>query len=279
MKLGLHVTISKGIENTPLEAHKRGAEVFMMFSRSPQGGNKKELTPELIEKFNKNLKKTKITEFYIHAPYFINLGSSNKRIYLGSIGILRDVLERGSLLGAKYMMFHVGSGKDLGRKKGLKQSVKGIKEILKNYNGSTQLLIENSAGAGEILCDKFDEIGLIIKKVKNKNLGICFDTCHAFASGYDLRDKKTVDKTIKDFDKMIGLDKLKILHFNDSKVDLGANRDRHEIIGQGFLGKDGFKAIINHPKLKKLNGVLETSDVRDAKPKSLLLLKKLRRSN
>jgi deoxyribonuclease-4 len=279
MLFGAHVSIAGGVFNAPLNAAKIGCEVFQMFTRSPRGGKAPELTADVIKQFKQNIKLAKIKEFYIHSPYYINLASKSKRIYNGSIEVLRDDLERGSKLGAKYMMFHLGSAKDFGKKKSLQMVIQGINKILHNYKDSTQLLIENSAGAGEILGDTFEEIGFILSKIKNKTVGICFDTCHAFASGYDLRDKNTIDKTLKQFDQTIGLKKLKLLHFNDSKIELNSHKDRHEDIGYGKIGKKAFQLMINHPKLNKVNAIIETPREKLSDKKTIALLKKLRGMN
>jgi len=280
MLFGAHVSIAGGIQNSPKRSLDLGGEVFQIFSRSPRGGKAPEITSDIISEFNLNLKKYKQREFYIHTPYYINLGSSNNRIYYGSISVLGEELERGSKLGAKYLMTHLGSAKDLGEKKSFEKVVKGIKEVLKKHKGKTKFLIEIAAGAGKIIGDNFQEIANIIKEVEKKNdfknaLGVCFDTAHAFASGYDLRDKKLVKKTFDDFDKIIGLERLKLIHGNDSMVDFDSKKDRHENIGKGKIGLDGFRAIINDKRLKNINMIIETPGDGE-RVKDLEVLKKLR---
>jgi deoxyribonuclease-4 len=277
MLFGSHVSIAGGIFNAPENSAKVGGEVFQIFSRSPRGGRAPELTPEVLQQFKSNLKKFKQKEFYIHAPYYINLASGNNKIYYGSISILRDELERGSKLGAKYLMFHLGSGKEFGAEKSVEMAAAGLSKMFEDYRGTTMPLIENSAGAGAILGDSFEEIALILEKVKDKRLGVCFDTCHAFASGYDLRTKKDLDKTLADFDRLIGLEKLKLIHLNDSKTEFASHRDRHADIGYGLLGIESFKAIANNSKLKKVNAILETPEENIDYKKSLLLLNKVKK--
>jgi len=257
MKIGAHISAAGGVFNAPLNANQHNAECYQFFSRSPRGGPAPKLTPKIINQFQINNKKYNYTHYYIHAPYYINLASSNKRIYYGSIEVLRQELERGSQLGAIGMMFHIGSSKDLGEIQAINQTVKALKTILKDYKGSCQLLIEISAGAGKIIGDTFEEIAEIIKKtetIKTKNkIGVCFDTAHAFASGYDLRDKSAVTKTFNNFNKTIGLKRLKVIHTNDSKTDLNSHRDRHDHLGQGKIGKLGFQEIIKYFQKKKIN--------------------------
>lgn len=274
MLFGAHVSIAGGIENAPTNAAKISCEVFQMFSRSPHGGSKPIYTAEQIQKFKKNLKKHRLIDFYIHAPYYINLASSNNRIRYGSISAIRDELEIGSKLGAKFVMTHLGSAKDFGQRKSMALVIDAVKKILNGYTGSTELLLENSAGAGQIIGDRFEELGQILKKIKN--IGVCLDTCHAFASGYDFRTKNALEKTLAEFDKKIGLKHLKLFHFNDSLADIATNKDRHADIGTGFLGEQSFSFIINHAKLRHLNAIIETPALKMSDNKSLLLLKALR---
>lgn len=284
MFFGAHISIAGGIELAPERAGKLGCEVFQTFSRSPQGGPASKLTPEIVKKFKAGVKKYKLQEHYIHTPYYINLGSTNNRIYYGSISVIRDELERGTLLGSRYVMTHLGSAKGVGVKKAIAMVAQGLVKILSDYHGSTELLIEISAGSGEIIGDTFEEIAAVIesseKKLKRKNvLGVCFDTQHAFASGYDLKTPEALKQTLNKFDKTIGLKRLKMSHLNDSKTDIGSHVDRHENIGKGKLGLSAFETIIKELRLKNVNLILETprdekgSEIKD----ELRFLKNLRK--
>jgi len=277
MLFGAHVSIAGGIWNAPANAAAIGCEVFQVFVRSPRGGQPEPITNEQARLFQDECKKHEQAEWYVHAPYYINFASKKSRIRKSSIRAVREDLERASQIGAKYLMTHLGSFKDMGQKRGMKKVKEGLAEMLDTYQSSTKFLIEISAGAGEIIGDTFEELEEIIdsKELKKYNIGICFDTQHAFASGYDLRTKNAIDKTLKQFDKTIGLERLKMSHCNDSKVELGAKRDRHEHIGDGLIGKKGFEITINHPKLRKINFVLETKG--DKVEKDLKILKKLRK--
>ncbi len=283
MYFGAHVSTAGGIDLAPARAGNWGCEVFQTFTRSPQGGPAPKLTPEILEKFKAEMKTWNLHAHYIHTPYYINFASTNNRIRHGTISVIRDELERGTLLGSQYVMTHLGSARDVGLEKGIAMTVDGLSEILKTYKGTTQLLIEIAAGSGETLGDTFEEIATIIekteKKLKRKNiLNVCFDTEHAFASGYDLRTPEAVKVAVKKFDAVIGLERLKMSHCNDSKVELGAHVDRHENLGKGKMGLSAFKAIIAEPKLKNMHLVLETP--RDDKGTvivaELKLLKKMR---
>ena len=279
MKFGAHVSIAGGLDQAPIRAHSLGCECFQIFSRSPRGGSPLELTDELIDRFKAECKKYGLAEYYIHTPYYINFGSSSKRIYHGSISVVRQELERGSQLGAKYVMTHLGSAKDLGLKKTLAQTIKGINKVLGGYKGKTKLLIENAAGSGKIIGDSFVDIAHILKNIP-RGVGVCLDTAHAFASGYDLRDQPALRRTLNEFDQTVGLAKLKLLHGNDSKVDLNARVDRHEHIGRGKIGRAGFTAIVKSSKLRDLNMIIETQTGEgkvDERIKDIRLLKRLRK--
>ena len=247
-RIGCHVSISGGIDKAPEMAHKFGCEVMQVFTRSPQGGPVPELKENTIKKFKSECKKYKIQNTYIHTPYFINLASTNNRIYYGSISAIKTELERASLLGAKYVMTHLGSAKDTTEKQAIKKIIEGMKKVFDGYNGSARLLLENSAGAGKIIGSNFKEINEILKSLKNypSLAGICLDTQHSFASGWEILDKD------------IGLKNVKLIHANDSASEAGSRKDRHEHIGKGKIGMEGFKKIAQFAQKNKIDLVLET---------------------
>ncbi len=189
MYFGAHVSSAGGLHNAPANAGALGCEVFQFFSRSPQGGPAPKLTPDIVEAFQANCKTHDIKEWVIHAPYYINFANVEERIRKNSIRIIREELERGSVLGAKYVMFHPGSAKDVGEEQGQQYVIDGIKEIYEKYSGATELLIEISAGAGAIIGDTFEEVAILLEGVGEKKLGVCFDTAHAFASGSSSNEK------------------------------------------------------------------------------------------
>jgi len=259
MKFGAHVSAAGGLWNAPINAGKLGCEVFQIFSRPPQGGKPSTITEEVEAKFKAEMKANKIERAYIHTPYFINLASGTQRIVDNSIAVIREELMRGTQLGCHAVMFHPGSAKDVGEEKGVAMVIDGLNQIMSGYKGSCQLLIEISAGAGAVMGDSFEEIAAFIDGAKRgKDIGVCFDTQHAFASGYDLRTAEAVDATFKKFDKLIGLDKLVASHCNDSKVEFDGHKDRHEHLGKGKIGLEGFKAIVASKKLKHIDLILET---------------------
>lgn len=259
MRFGAHVSAAGGLWKAGIYGKELGCEVIQIFSRPPQAFSAKPITDEDAEKFKASMKEHGIEDVYIHAPYLINLASAKNTTYHGSIKMIRDELERGSKIGAKAIMFHPGSAKEVGRKAGIEMVSKALTKILDGYEGSCQLLIEISAGAGEVMGDSFEEIAAFIDGAeRGDEIGVCFDTQHAFASGYDLRTAKDVEKTFKLFDKTIGLKKLVASHCNDSKVEFGAHKDRHEHLGKGFMGAESFEAIVKSKLLKHVDLILET---------------------
>ncbi|EKD43110.1 MAG: hypothetical protein ACD_72C00454G0002 [uncultured bacterium] len=260
MYFGAHVSIAGGLVNAPKNAHDIDCEVFQIFTRSPRGGSVSPITKSIADEFKYLCKEYGQKEWVIHTPYFINYASANQRIKHGSITVVREELERASQLGAAYAMTHLGSYKDLGESIGFVQLIDGLEQTLKGYKGSTQFLIEISAGANGNIGSTFDELSRMVHhpKLKKYNIGICYDTQHGFSAGYDIRNPKILEQTLKKFDNTIGLDKLKMFHCNDSKVELGGHKDRHDHIGEGLIGKAGFEAMIKNPKLKNINYYLET---------------------
>jgi deoxyribonuclease IV len=272
MHIGCHVSISGGIQNAPQRAKALGAEIMQIFSRSPQGGKALELTPEIIREFKKQFKNCELKNVVIHTPYYINFASANNRIRYGSISVVRDELERASLLGAKYVITHLGSAGELSEKEATEKVAEMLKKTLDGYSGSTQLLIENSAGAGKIIGATFSQIAKIMKKVNHPSLaGICLDTQHSFASGYDW---KNFESTLEKIGMEIGLDKIKIIHANDSLTEFSSHKDRHQHIGQGKIGLEVFENIIAFAKKNSIDVILETEH--DAVKNDIEILKKLR---
>ena len=272
MNIGCHVSIAGGIWEAPKRAVDLGCECMQIFTRSPQGGKAPELTLEIVEKFKIQNSKFKIRETYIHTPYYINFASANNRIRYGSVSVVRDELERGNLIGAKYVMTHLGTAKDLGEE-AIPKTIEMLKKCLDGYKGETKLLLENSAGAGDIIGDNLKELGDIIKKVKSPAIaGICLDTQHSFASGYDWRD---FEKTLQKIDKEIGLENIKLIHANDSQPDFNSNRDRHAHIGQGQIGSEAFHKIVEFAQKYNIDMILETEH--DQVEEDIKILKRFRK--
>ncbi|MDB4939954.1 MAG: putative endonuclease 4 [Candidatus Doudnabacteria bacterium] len=284
MKIGCHVSIAGGIENAAGRAAEFGCETFQIFTRSPQGGKAPDIKESTIQNLKEEMQKHDISEFVVHAPYFINFGSIKKNIFYGSVAVVRDELERSSQLGARFLMTHLGTFKEIGEEKGMEQVIDGLQKVLKDYDGSTEFLLEIAAGAGEVIGDTFDELGRLsaeLKKMKGFG-GICLDTQHAFSSGYDLRTAPTIKKVFKDFDTKIGMEYLRMSHINDSKVELGGKKDRHDHIGEGHIGKTGFKEFLSfwqaHEKKTKDEKPLILETEHDKVMEDIKQLKAIRKS-
>jgi len=272
MYIGCHVSIAGGVFNAPKNAADFGCEVMQIFTRSPQGGKAPELTPEVIAEFNLKAKTYNLKATFVHTPFYINYASADNRIRHSTVAIVRDELERASLLGAKYVMTHLGSAGELSEDEAAEKVAEMLKKTLDGYTGSAELLLENAAGSGKIIGATFSQLSEIIKLVNHTKLvGICLDTQHSFASGYDWRD---FDNTLKKIDSEIGLENIKLIHANDSKTELASRKDRHEHIGKGLIGQDAFKDIVNFAQEKNIDMILETEH--DFVKEDMELLKKLR---
>ncbi len=275
MNIGCQVSIAGGIQNAPQRASELGCECFQMFTRSPQGGKASTLTPEICEEFKILNLKFKIKAVYIHTPYYINFASVNNRIRYGSMSVVRDELERGSLLGAKYVITHLGTAKDLGEEEAKAKTVEMLKKTLASYKGKTRLLLENSAGAGAIIGDDLKELKEIIRGVDNpKIVGICLDTQHSFASGYNWND---FSPTLKRISNELGLGLIKLIHINDSQSECGSNKDRHEHLGKGKINLEAFAKIVEFAPQNGVDLILETEH--DEVKEDIALLKELRTKN
>lgn len=279
MPIGAHVSIVGGIENAPMNAEAIGCECFQLFTRSPRGGPAPPLTDDVIARFRAACAAHAQRLWVVHTPYYINLASGERRIREASVRVIREELDRASMIGAVCTMTHLGSACDVGAARGRADVVDGLTRALDGYAGSARCCIEISAGAGAIVGDTFEEIAEIIDAVEERLaspgvMGVCFDTQHAFASGYDLRTPETVATTLAQFDRTIGRTRLTMSHVNDSKVGLGEHKDRHEHIGHGMIGTAGLRAVVSHPLFRDLPLILETED--GGRPEDVRLLKEFR---
>lgn len=274
--IGAHVSIAGGIVNAPLRARQEGCETFQCFTRSPQGGPAPELTSGIVAEFRQNMTNAGIDRFVIHAPYYINLASLDNRIRHSSVTVIRQELERGTTLGGRYVMFHPGSYVNQTLAEATATVRIAMERILDGYGGSCKLLVEISAGAGNVMGDTFEEVAGMIETVKGHPGfgGVCFDTCHAFASGYDFRTPDLAREMLRTFDATIGLDLLKVSHVQDSKADIGGRKDRHEHIGAGFVGREGLKTLLKTPEFSAIDWILETES--EGRVRDVEILKEIR---
>ena len=254
--IGAHLSINKGFENIGLEAISIDANTFQFFPRSPRGGKAKALDPEDIKKFEELINNTDIDVILAHAPYVINLASKSDKTRNNSYEIFEDDLKRLSCLPDNLYNFHPGSHVGQGVEKGIELICSSLNKLI-DENQKTTILLETMAGKGTEIGRSFEELEMIIEKVElDDKLGVCLDTCHVYDAGYDI--KNDLDNVIDEFDSVIGLDRLKAIHLNDSKFGLDSHKDRHEKIGLGELGLDAITNIINHKSFRNLPFFLET---------------------
>ena len=267
MQIGAHVSISGSLDLAVDNAVERECNAFQIFTRNPRSWFAKDLDPDQVKKFKEKLQKSRIDRMATcaHMPYLPNLSSPDEDGYQKSIKSMTQEIERCHELGIPYLVTHLGSHKGSGEENGIRRLVGALNKVAET-NADVIILLENTAGQKNSVGSDFTQLEEIFSKCKpSKKFGICLDTCHAFVAGYDLRTKEDVTKAIKKFDDSIGLENLKILHLNDSKGELNSNRDRHDHIGLGEIGKEGLGEIVKIMNKNNIPIVLETpiDDIRD----------------
>ena len=275
MYIGSHLSFSKGYAGLGKSALEIGANTFQFFTRSPQGGQARDLDLEDVENLNKIIKEHGFKHILAHAPYTLNPASAKDYVREFAEIVLKDDIYRMSFFEGSLYNFHPGSHVGQGVEKGVELIVDILNRVI-DPNQETTLLLETMAGKGTEIGRTFEELAMIIDGVRIKNkIGVCLDTCHIYDAGYDIVND--LDGVIDEFDRVIGLDKLKAIHLNDSKNTLGSRKDRHEKIGEGNIGLDTFINIINHPKLKHLPFYLETPNELPGYKKEIELLRSHRK--
>lgn len=256
LKIGCHLSSSKGYVAMGKDALSIGANVFQFFTRNPRGGKAKEINPEDVSKFLALAKAHGITNFLAHAPYTLNACAADERIREFARETFADDLRRLEYTPESMYNFHPGSHVGQGVETGIEFIADTLNFVMKPEQ-STTVLLETMSGKGSEVGRSFEELQAIIEKVELKEkLGICLDTCHVFDGGYDIVEH--FDEVLMEFDRVIGLDRLKAIHLNDSMNTLGSHKDRHAKIGEGHIGKEALIRIINHPSLRNLPFYLET---------------------
>ncbi len=260
MRLGVHVSIAGKIYESVGRAKDLGCNTMQIFSRNPREWRSARLSGQDIKEFCLRRQKARIYPLFVHVPYLANLASPFRKLFEASIKYYIEYLKEAESLGAEYLVSHMGSHKKSGEKNGIKRITRALNIILRETKGfKIVLLLENTSGSGSWLGYKFWHQQKIIESIKEeKRIGICFDTCHAYSAGYDIATKEGLDKTLEEIDSLVGLERLKLIHLNDSRDNLGSLHDRHEHIGKGKIGLEGFRNIVNHPKLRELPFILET---------------------
>ncbi|MEM4281970.1 MAG: deoxyribonuclease IV [Candidatus Caldarchaeum sp.] len=259
--LGAHVSISGSIHMAVDRAVELGCTTFQIFTRNPRGWTYTKLKQQDAEEFRRKFSASGFKVAMAHMPYLPNIASPKKIVYERSVKSLTAELERCGLLGVELLVTHVGSHLGAGIDKGVEAVAQAVNRSLKTVENNVLLLLENMAGQKNSCGSRFEDIANILAKVEQPDrVGVCLDTCHLLAAGYDIKSEEAVEKTLSEFDRTVGLDKLKAVHLNDSKGGLGSGLDRHEHIGMGYVGERGFKAFINHPAVRDKPMVIETPE-------------------
>jgi deoxyribonuclease IV len=259
--LGAHMPIKKGLGNALREGKKIGCAAVQVFTSSPQQWYAKPITEDLVRDFQKAREETGITEVVSHDSYLINLCSPDPEMAKKSFQSLKGELERCALYGIGYLVSHMGAHKGQGEAVGLSTVADATLELLAQTPESVTLCMETTAGQGTDLNSRFEHLAMILELCKgNPRLGVCLDTCHVFVAGYDIRTAEGFAQTFAEFDSLIGLDRLKVIHCNDSKREFGSHVDRHAHIGEGHLGDEAFRLLVNDPRFENVPILLETHE-------------------
>lgn len=271
LNIGCHLSISNGFEAIGKQALEIGANTFQFFTRNPRGGSARKIEQADVDALKQLMSENSFSQILAHAPYTMNLCSAKPETREFALNTLKDDLQRMEYLPDNLYNFHPGSHTGQGVEKGTEQIISALNEAMFPEMNTT-VLLETMAGKGSEIGGKFEELKAIIDGVDcNDRIGVCLDTCHVFDAGYDIVDN--LESVLEDFDRIIGLDRLKAIHLNDSMNYLGCHKDRHQKIGQGALGLETFRKIINHQKLSELPFYLETPNEIDGYAEEIRLLK------
>lgn len=257
-RIGVHVSIAGGIEKSVKRAQALGCSTMQIFARNPRGWKASPIPERSISAFREAIGASAIAPVIIHTPYLLNLASDDAVLHRRSVLALSEDVGRAKLLGARFVVTHLGSCRGKSRVSGRRQVVKALKTVLKQESPVT-ILLENSAGGGDSIGGTWEELAEIFAGVGSEaRLGVCFDSCHGYAAGYDFGSDAKLERLIRRMDQTIGLRRLALLHLNDCAGSFGAHLDRHQHIGKGHIGIHGFRSLVSHPALQRLPMILET---------------------
>lgn len=255
-KVGAHISAAGSLDLAFDRAQELGAACTQIFITPPQQWVQAHPSEKIIRDYRQKAQEMGIIPNFIHAVYLVSLATPEVAHLEKSIKWLISAQQIAEKLGMEGTILHIGSYKNQSREEAIVQVAKAVQTIL-DQTGPVKLILENSAGAGNLIGDQLGEMGDIVRRIQDQRLKVCLDTQHAFASGYDLRTQEGVGNWVKELETEIGLDRLIAIHANDSKVEFNSRRDRHENIGKGFIGLEGFKILINHPDLQNVPFILE----------------------
>jgi deoxyribonuclease IV len=280
MRLGTHCSIAGGVSKALEEAARLGCDTLQLFTQSPRIWKGSPPTDAAVESFRALRQKTGLSPLVIHLPYLPNLCTADASLYAKSIQTLESDLTICERLGVEYLVVHPGSYSDgCGPEHGVDALAKALDQAFKNVPGKAMVLLENMAGSGKRLGGKFEELAAMRQAVRDKSrVGFCLDTAHTIAAGYGFSTADEVNATLKEFDSVLGLSHLKVIHANDSKAPRGSRRDLHQHIGDGFVGLEAFRTLVNYPAMKDIPFILETpKDTPEDDPRNLKSLRALAR--
>jgi deoxyribonuclease IV len=277
--LGAHTSIAGGLCNAVYSGKEIGCDVIQIFSKNQMQWRGKSLSAEEVDKFLAAAAETNIIPLVVHDSYLINLASPDSVIYQKSFAAVVDELQRCEILKIPYLVIHPGSHLGVGEQKGLDRLAKALYECYyKAMTVNTSILLETTAGQGSNLGYTFEQLKYLLDQSRLEDkIGVCLDTCHIYAAGYDLRSRKTWESSKKKFDRTIGRERLKIIHANDSERELGSRVDRHARVGEGEIGLGGFSVLVNDPDLQKIPLILEIPGGEKAYRKDIQILRKLKK--
>ncbi len=260
MRAGVHTSVRRSFAAAAETAAALGCETLQIFTQSPSDWKTRVFRDDEFAAFHDARRRFNLDPVVVHTPYMPNLCTSNEELYQRSLLALKDDLRRTEQLGAEYLVIHPGAySPDATVETGLQRVTAAFREALAEVPGRAMILIENMAGGGRRLGGHFREVGEMLRRTGFENrMGVCFDTCHAYAAGYDLRNEAAVDKTLLEFDREIGLPRLKVFHVNDSSGALECHRDLHQNLGEGHIGLAGFRALFRRPEFSGCALILET---------------------
>ena len=278
MRIGAHVSTAGGISKAIARAQEIGCEAIQIFGSSPQSWAFKPVPEEEKEAYRQNISKAGLGPVFLHAIYLINLGTADRAILEKGVQSLIDHMALAADIGAAGLIFHPGSHKGAGYEAILPQTVAAIRQVLENSPEGPYLVVENTAGMGQHIGARFQELGGILERVDSPRLKVCLDTQHTFAAGYDLTTAQGIEATIAEFDELVGVENLVAVHANDSKRVLGSGVDRHDNIGEGFIGEEGFEVIMGNPAFRDVPFFLEVPGFEGKGPDSqnIQILKNIR---
>ena len=272
--IGAHVSIAKGFKKAAQISVDIGANTFQFFSRNPRGGNAKEFNEKDMAAFQKIREENNFGKLLAHAPYTMNLAAANEDTYEFAKMVIREDVKRMDSIGVEYICFHPGSHVGGGVEEGTRKIIEGLNQAITGDENIT-VLLETMSGKGTEIGRSFEELKAIIDGVEySERIGVCMDTCHIFSAGYDIVND--LDGVLDEFDRVIGLDRLKTIHLNDSMMPFGKNKDRHAGIGEGEIGMKALLEVVNHPKLRDIPFFLETPYDDEGHGREIAMLKENR---